>query len=250
MEEEFDPYLEAFINISKENDKKSRNTFILNNNKNQININTISNNQNPEEKDMEIDKVVEEDSKKINSSPNSLLGRKTKPDADLLDPPQISNLNNLTSANNNANNEVVKDYSTISIMNNKKNEEYEYGYSIIFLNDGEQGLMDDFLREKQNEPTTSDNFNYHLDEDKWIKILNHSILIHYERHIKEMKEEIEKRKKMQNMYNANTVNQQIIAPMSQMMFMNMGINNGVNVNVNYPSQMLLNKIPMQTMYTK
>ena len=161
----------------------------------------------------------------MEQSPNSLIGKKTKPDYD-LDSIQISSVNNnyLNTNNNNVNkNSPIREYSSISILNNNDNkmvEEYDYGYSIILLNEGESGLIEDFLNEKQNESTTSDFYNFHLDEEKWIKILNHSIYIHYERHIKD---EIEKRKKMQMYINNgnNNLNPQMMAPMNPMMYMNM-----------------------------
>ena len=162
-----------------------------------------------------------------------------------------SNSNAINNNNNNTNNnnEPAKEYPSLSVYNdeNKKNEEYDYGYSIILMNDGESGLMEDFFKEKQNESTTSDYFNYHLDEEKWIKIFNHSILLHYERHLNELKAENEKKKKMQNMFNNsnnNNGNPQMMTQMNPMMFMNMG--NGVN----YPAQMYLKNIQMQHNYPK
>ena len=109
--------------------------------------------------------------------------------------------------------------------------------------------MDDFFKEKQNESTTADYFNFNLDEDKWIKILNHSILVHYEKHIKQIKEEIEKRKKNQmynnNFNNANnTGNPQMMTAVNPMMIMNYqqmylhNLNNLKNMPIqyNYPKQ--------------
>jgi hypothetical protein len=104
------------------------------------------------------------------------------------------------------------------------------------LNEGETGLMDDFFKEKQNESTKADYFNFHLDEDKWIKILNHSILVHYERHIIE---EIERRKKSQmytnNFNNSNNPGNQQMMAMNPMMIMNMG-------NTNYQQMMYLQNL--------
>ena len=59
--------------------------------------------------------------------------------------------------------------------NSKIVEIYDYGYTINLLNDGESGLIEDFLNEKQNEATTSDYYNFNLNEEDWIKIVNHGI---------------------------------------------------------------------------
>ena len=266
--EDYDPYLEAFNTLSNgDNNNKTTNQFILNN-QNQQNINvdvkenaTIKdnnpssnnvlelneneeinniNNINDENNKNQSDKNISKFNESLEQSPNSMLGKKTKPDTD-IDAMQISSINNNNLNINNSNtnkNEPIKEFSSISVFNNNENkmiEEYDYGYSIILLNEGESGLIEDFFNEKQNESTTSDIFNFGLDEDKWIKICNHSILVHYERHIKD---EIEKRKKMQS-----TGNPQMMMPMNQMMFMNM--NNGVNYQ-----QMFLNNLKnMQMQYT-
>ena len=272
---DYDPYIEAFNIISNEENKKTINQFILitqnqpninkeineniNNKENnpiqnniQLNendeIKNINNNINEEQSNQNI---IKNNNESIEQSPNSLIGKKTKPDYD-LDSIQISSVNNnyLNTNNNNVNkNSPIREYSSISILNNNDNkmvEEYDYGYSIILLNEGESGLIEDFLNEKQNESTTSDFYNFHLDEEKWIKILNHSILIHYERHIKDLKDEIEKRKKMQS-----TGNTQLMMPMNQMMFMNMNMNNGVNYQQMYLQNMNnLKAMPMQYSYNK
>lgn len=253
------PFLEQFLNISKENNKKPNIQYQINTNIDKKENNNSSNKENDKivNNTIELDENKEEaksndineeknkepsdnDSKEAsNNNHDSLLGQKTKPNNEILSSAQIPSVDNNTSnINNITNNEPVKEYSSISAYNdeNKKNEEYDYGYSIILMNEGESGLMEDFFKEKQNESTTSDYFNYHLDEDKWIKIFNHSILLHYERHLNELKLENEKKKKMQNMMN-NTGNPQMMTQMNPMMFMNMG--NGVN----YP-QMYLKNISM------
>jgi len=233
-------------NTNKENDIIVNNTMELDENKEEAKENDLNLN---EEKKEPKDK---ENKEALNNNPESFLGVKTKPsDEIVVDTVKISvNDNNTSNANNNnnTNNEPVKEYTSISAYNdeNKKNEEYDYGYSIILMNEGESGLMEDFFKEKQNESTISDYFNYHLDEEKWIKIFNHSILLHYERHLNELKAENEKKKKMQNMFNNtnNTGNPQLMTQMNPMMFMNMG--NGVN----YPAQMYLKNMPMQHNYPK
>ena len=238
-------------NSNKENDIIVNNTMELDENKEEAKANDLN-----EEKNKEPTEPVDKEAS--NHNQESLLGQKTKPSNEILDPDKMpiidnntSNANEINNNNNNANinNEPAKEYPSLSVYNdeNKKNEEYDYGYSIILMNDGESGLMEDFFKEKQNESTTSDYFNYHLDEEKWIKIFNHSILLHYERHLNELKAENEKKKKMQNMFNNannNNGNPQMMTQMNPMMFMNMG--NGVN----YPAQMYLKNIPMQHNYPK
>lgn len=238
-------------NSNKENDIIVNNTMELDENKEEAKENDLNEEKNKEPTDTEVKEAS-------NHNPESFLGQKTKPSNEILDPDKMPTIDNNTSNSNainnnnnntNNNNEPAKEYPSLSVYNdeNKKNEEYDYGYSIILMNDGESGLMEDFFKEKQNESTTSDYFNYHLDEEKWIKIFNHSILLHYERHLNELKAENEKKKKMQNMFNNannNNGNPQMMTQMNPMMFMNMG--NGVN----YPAQMYLKNIQMQHNYPK
>lgn len=256
-----DPFLEAYNDILNEENTKESKQYILSEQK----FNNIS-----ENKDNQIDFKEKEEEKLTNNintkenkakdeinnlnndqniehSPNSFIGKKLKPDTE-LDPLQISSVdNNTKNLNINNKNEPMKEFTSISIMNNenKNIEEYDFGYSIILLNDGETGLIEDFLIEKQNDSTTEDYYNFGMDEEKWIKILNHSIFAHYQRHIKE---ESEKRKKIQAMAlnNNSSTNQQMMAPMNQMMFMNMP--NGLNFQQMYlqnlksmPNQYNLNK---------
>lgn len=96
-------------------------------------------------------------------------------------------------------NEVVVEPATslppqVTVKNSSKNqnEKFEYGYQII-LNNNEDGLMESFLKEPITDEKTrsdpSDFFNFGLDEEKWRKLLNHSILMHYERQIMKDKNE-------------------------------------------------------------
>ncbi len=67
-----------------------------------------------------------------------------------------------------------------------KEKEYDYGYKIILNYPGEDGLIEDYINEMNNDDKKKDPnemFNYGLNPDKWIKLLNKSILMHYERHI-------------------------------------------------------------------
>jgi hypothetical protein len=71
----------------------------------------------------------------------------------------------------------------------------DYGYKIILTYENEDGLMENYLNGKilcnkeitnENEKPSedpSDWFNFGFDEEKWIKFLNKSILVHYERHL-------------------------------------------------------------------
>ena len=263
------PFLEELNNMTQENNKKPNIQYQINTSSEKKENNATSTKEN----DIIVNNTIELDENKEETKPNdlneeknkeptdnenketsnhnheSLLGQKTKASNEILDAIKMPTIeNNTSNANNNTINEPAKEFPSISVYNDesKKNEEYDYGYTIILLNDGENGLMEDFFKEKQNESTTSDYFNYHLDEDKWIKIFNHSILLHYERHLNELKAENEKKKKMQNMFNNtnNTGNPQMMTQMNPMMFMNMG--NGVN----YPAQMYYKNIPMQHNYPK
>ena len=258
--EEDNPFIEAFNKIlfEEENNKKPSNQYILNDQNKVMNqdnnmLEDINQNiDNPIDQNEDIDMKSNNNSKEENENENnnnddkldinSLLGKKTKPDNDLSQF-QESLMNNNQKIQNVNKIEPIKEYKSISVINNEnKIEEYDYGYSIILLNEGETGLIEDFLNEKHSESTTADYFNFHLDEEKWIKILNHSIYIHYERHIKD---EIEKRKKMQMYMNNgnNNPNPQMMAamnPMNPMMIMNMGnmsnitnMSNGVNYQQMY-----------------
>ena len=111
---------------------------------------------------------------------------------------EVSSKKNLNNTNNNKVNEIKKEeinqqdnlYKSIS-------QKFKYGYQIIFTNPNEDGLIESFLNDsngenKQNNDI-SDYFNYGLDEEKWRKILNYSILMHYKRHLKEEKKKNEKK---------------------------------------------------------
>ena len=162
-----------------------------------------------------------DDDKELNNE-NFLLNRKTKNNNELI----INDYNN--------NNKKKKEEET------KKKEEYEFGYSIYLLEEKEEGLMEDFLMETD----LSDFYNYHLTEEEWQKILHHSILVHYERHLKE---EMEKRKKMQNMFmlnmninmnmNNNIIPTSLMPQMNSLMMNNMNNMNNNNTGLNYQIQM-------------
>lgn len=67
-----------------------------------------------------------------------------------------------------------------------KEKEYDFGYRIILNYPGEEGLIEDYINEMNSEDKKkdpNDMFNFGLNPDKWIKLLNKSILMHYERHV-------------------------------------------------------------------
>jgi hypothetical protein len=79
---------------------------------------------------------------------------------------------------------VEQPNETLYMMNNR----YQYDYIVVLNNTGEDGLMDTYLNEANVEgerprADPSDWFNFGLDEEKWIKLLNKNILMHYERHL-------------------------------------------------------------------
>ena len=134
-----------------------------------------------QEKEKESDYILSKKFKDISDSDaKTFLNKKTKPDTNLLSeelPPDKNKQKKLENST-------------------KKNQEYEYGYIIHFLEIEENGLMEDFLPKNTD---TSDFFNYGLDKETFEKMLHESILHHYENHLKEEKE---KRDKM-NMFMFN-----------------------------------------------
>ena len=122
-----------------------------------------------------------EDIKNIkNNDVNTFLNKKTNPESHLTNEEMHEDKN-----------KQKKIESTI-----KKLQEYEYGYIINFLEDGESGLMEDFL---PNNIDSSDFFNYGLNKEEFDKLIQESLIYHYENHLKEEKE---KRDKM-NMFMFN-----------------------------------------------
>ena len=160
----------------------------------------------------------------------SFLNKKTKFD---------HNDNEIDTSKNENDNKIKK------IEEDKNTQKYDYGYSIILLEDNEEGLMEDFL-ESPIEHDISDFYNYNLDEEKWQKILHRSVLFHYENHLKE---EMEKRKKMQNMFMFNmniNMNNNIIPPsmmpqMNSLMMGNLNNNNGINYSMQTQAIQNMNK---------
>ena len=171
----------------------------------------------------------------MNSEINGCLKDKDKNNNNIIIERELNQniLLNKKIKSNNAfilNNENKKEKKEIK----KDVKEYEFGYSIILLEEKEKGLMENFLEE----PDISDYYNYHLNEEKFQKILHHSKLVHYERYLKE---EMEKRKKIKNMFmlnmninmNMNNIPPSIMPQMNSIMIENM--NNNEN-SLNYPMQ--------------
>ena len=128
----------------------------------------------------------------------------------------------------------------------KKILEFQYGYIIHFLEDEENGLIEDFLPKNID---SSDFYNYGLTPEIFEKRLHDSLLHHYENHLIEEKE---KRDKM-NMFmfnmninmNMNNMGNNFIQrgmglhpnQMSNFMMNNMNYNgnniDNININRNY-----------------
>lgn len=79
---------------------------------------------------------------------------------------------------------------TILEENRKKNENkvYEHNYKIHLNCSNEEGYIEDFIGndftlEEKKIKDPNDMFNFGLNQEKWIKLLNKSILMHYEKHL-------------------------------------------------------------------
>jgi len=186
------------------------------------------------EKEKESDNNLQEKFKDISDEDvKTLLNKKTKPD---------------DNDNEFLNQELPPDKNKQKKLENpeRKIQQYQYGYIINFLEDEENGLMEDFL------PTnidSSDFYNYGLTPEIFEKRLHDSLLHHYENHLKEEKE---KRDKM-NMFmfnmninmNMNNMSNNLIqrgmglhpSQMSNFMMNNMNYNgnniDNANINRNY-----------------
>lgn len=69
-----------------------------------------------------------------------------------------------------------------------ENNTYDFNYKIVLNYSGEEGYIEDYINELNGEDKRKDNndmFNFGLNPEKWIKLLNKSILMHYEKHILE-----------------------------------------------------------------
>ena len=230
MEEEYDPYLAAFDNI-KIGEKLLYENNILK--EDEIMINEEENrNKDNEEIDIKNDNNLEEAKiDLLNENENNLIQNN-----------EINNINNENIENVNVfNNKNKESNNLIDITLPKKfhssenqiNQEYEYGYTILYLKDEEDGCMEDFLNERSNESTTEDIFNYHMDEKKWIKFLNHSIFVHYKKNLREEIELKEKQRRQYNMFinnqnmNINMTNPtgNLMAPLMVNYYQNTNLNN-------------------------
>ena len=237
MKEEFDPYLVAFDNI-----KNNENTLFQNDSMSEDEIMADANQNNiKENEDEEI-----KDENKINGNEQILNENENKNENISpygINQNEITNkLNDQNYKNNESNNTINFVIPTKTVKKeNKISKEYDYGYKIIYINDDETGIMEDFVNDNSNESTTKDSFNFGLDENKWIKFLNHSILVHYKKKYNEYIEKQNQLKKFQNMYmnngtniNANNDPHGIMSGMKPYMInyyqnMNMNMNN-MNMN--------------------
>ena len=178
-------------------------------------------NDKEKESDNNIDKTIEKNNNIINDN-NSLLNKKTKRDLDSIEDDEISDDKN-------------KQKKSEEENESKKLIEYEYGYIIQFLENGEKGLMEDFLPKISE---SSDFFNYGLTKEEFDKRVHDSLLYHYEQHLIEEKE---KRDKM-NMFmfnmninmNMNNMGNGFMprAMPTQMAQMNNFLMNNLNYNAN------------------
>lgn len=124
----------------------------------------------------------------------------------LLD--SYKNMKSQSSFKESANPNIAK--SDSSKEKEKPAKKFKYGYEILLLQPNENGLMENFLTENiidANLHNQSDFYNYGLDKDKWLKLINHSILMHYERHLQEeAKKKNNETNVNQNNFNNNLVN--------------------------------------------
>ena len=232
-EEEYDPYLVAFDNI------KTEDNLLYQNNMVQEDENIINENENKLNEDIEMkDENNSEGNQQnlINESENNNINlNQNIPNNEINNNNNELNENKINESNNIIN---IQKQNKIKNNENKLSKEYEYGYSILYITEDENGLMEDFINDKSNESTTRDCFNFHLDENKWVKILNHSILVHYEKNMKEYIEKQKKMKQIQTMYinnqNINNVNGNHIyfTPIYLNQYKNMNIGNLKNMQLN------------------
>ena len=172
--------------------------------------------------DNNIDKTLENNSNENNDNDNTLLNKKTKRDPDSIDDEELSEDKN-------------KQKKLEEENEQRKIIEYEYGYIIQFLENGEKGLMEDFLPKISE---SSDYFNYGLTKEEFDKMVHDSLLYHYEQHLIEEKEKRDKMNmimfnmninmNMNNMGN-NFLQRGMSTPMAQM---NNFLMNNINYNAN------------------
>lgn len=211
---EDDPFLETLNIISKvnteNNNKEAKdNIFELftqnQKSKTSLSENQVANNkiENEEEEDQE--KPIEKNASIIS---NSLLQKKSKPDNEIEPPPLQRSPEITINSVNKIKKQNIENHFTMtndSISDNRKiimKQKYDYGYEIN-LGDGDEQegfLMEYYLKKETNSSSTSDIFNFNLDEKSWVKIVNHSIFAHYERHLKEIFDKQQQQNKQQQMF--------------------------------------------------
>ena len=115
---------------------------------------------------------------------------------------------------------------------------FKFGYSVNLLSPKEDGLIEsfvgDFLSENNTNSTKEDNFNFGLDEEKFVQILNHSIFMHYEKLlcIKVEEKRIKEQEKMSvaNMMNNVNSNNPMLRVMPAIGIAPYSFGNGIIVN--------------------
>jgi hypothetical protein len=175
--------------------------------------------------------------------------------------------NKTMNTNNNNTTELEKDETNQKEIQNKTNsQQLKYGYKIFFTNPNEDGLIESFLNDPSGENKqhndTSDYFNYGLDEEKWRKIINYSILMHYKKHLKDEKRKMEEMKnenQQNNSYqyptdNNNGMNNRNFMPFNPMLSMYYHPlqmrNKFMYNNVNMMNNPILNNMNMQFIQNK
>ena len=183
MKEDFDPYLVAFDNITND-DSTSRKDMI------QEEDHSAESNDNINKENEDVEMKEDND---MNKNQNNLNEIENKNDIilnnEINQNQNINKTNEQSYKNSESNKSINLVFPTKSVKKEIKiSKEYDYGYSIIYINEEETGIMEDFLNDKSNESTTRDYFNFRLDESKWIKFLNHSIFVHYKKKYNEFLE--------------------------------------------------------------
>ena len=161
MKEDFDPYLVAFDNITND-DSTSRKDML----QEEDHSAESNDNINKENEDVEM-----KDDNDMNKNQNNLNEIENKNDIilnnEINQNQNINKTNEQSYKNSESNKSINLVFPTKSVKKEIKiSKEYDYGYSIIYINEEETGIMEDFLNDKSNESTTRDYFNFGLNESK------------------------------------------------------------------------------------
>lgn len=146
--------------------------------------------------------------------------------------------------------------------NKRKNEakSYEFGYKIFLNNFNEEGFIEDFLGlevgnvDDKNVKEGNELFNFGLNHEKWVRLLNKSILMHYERHLVEKAIQVKSKSSMLTplgSFNMNMINP-LNRGLTRFPVPNFPGNNTINTNacttgmINYGMNMNLSQIQNMT----